>query len=284
MTIDDDVPIAGCSIASGTAFDQSGVGRKKSTTSLRQAWAALASRLKILEPLQFSSDQWSLIERMHANFNDREAHAHLPMPIARFREAARKEIYQHAKHLNDVRTLYVDDSWLVENFVNGAPDTMANYVRLYNEDVDEMISALVPSARYRKGHCAYGRFTVPQPHGLHTDHSAEDPDSEGEPICIARIETLGTHYLAGDYKAHDPKTQSMLKALRYWIAVPEGEPENILDELLKRRTLKTIPVNHVMLMVAGNSSDNSQITQHIAARPPDGGLHSAFFQRQYKLA
>jgi hypothetical protein len=38
-----------------------------------------------------------------------------------------------------------------------------------------------------------------------------------------------------------------------------------------------------MLMVAGNGSDNSQITQHIAARPPDGGLHSAFFQRQYRL-
>ena len=75
----------------------------------------------------------------------------------------------------------------------------------------------------------------------------------------------------------------MLKALRYWIAVPEGEPEDILDELLKRQTLKTIPVNHVMLMVAGNSSRNSQVTQHIAARPPDGGLHSAFFQRQYKL-
>jgi hypothetical protein len=71
--------------------------------------------------------------------------------------------------------------------------------------------------------------------------------------------------------------------LRYWIAVPEGEPESILDELLKRQTLKTIPVNHAMLMVAGNRSENSQITQHIAARPPDGGLHSAFFQRQYKL-
>ena len=40
----------------------------------------------------------------------------------------------------------------------------------------------------------------------------------------------------------------------------------------------------VMLMVAGNGSAHSQVTQHIAARPPDGGLHSAFFQRQYKLA
>ena len=252
-------------------------------TSLRQAWAALPPRLKILEPVRWASDHWSLIERLHANFNDREAHTHLPIPIARFREAARKEIYEHAKNFDDVKTVYVNDSWYSERFVNGTPDTMANYVRLYNADVDEMMGVLVPSARYRKAHYAYGKFTVPEPHGLHTDHSAEDPDSKGEPICIARIETLGTHYVAGDYKAHDPATQSMLKALRYWIAVPEGEPENILDELLKRETLKTIPVNRVMLMVAGNSSENSQITQHIAARPPDGGLYSAFFQRQYKL-
>jgi hypothetical protein len=75
----------------------------------------------------------------------------------------------------------------------------------------------------------------------------------------------------------------MLKALRYWIAVPEGEPEAILDELLKRGTLRSIPVNHVMLMVAGNGSENTQVTQHIAASPPAGGLHSAFFQRQYRL-
>ena len=250
-------------------------------TELRQAWAALSARLKMLEPVQFSADQWSLVERMHANFNDREAHTHLPMPIARFREAARKEVYEQAKRFNDVKTVYVDDSWLL---ANGTPDTMAHYMRLYNDDVDEMMGVLVPSARYRKGHYAYGKFTVPQPHGLHADHSAEDPDSAGEPICIARIETLGTHYVAGDYTAHDAKTQSMLKALRYWISVPEGEPEDILDELLKRQILKTIPVNHVMLMVAGNSSSNSQVTQHIAARPPDGGLHSAFFQRQYKLA
>lgn len=252
-------------------------------TALRQAWAALPPRLKILEPMQFSSDQWSLVERLHANFNDREAHTHLPMPIARFREAARQAVYEHAKQFNDVETAYVDGSWLVETFVNGAADAMANCVRLYNDDVDEMMGVLVPSARYRKGHYAYGKFTVPEPHGLHTDHSAEDPDGAGEPICIARIEALGTHYVTGDYKAHDSKTQSMLKALRYWIAVPEGEPENILDELLRRETLNTIPVNHVVLMVAGNSSENSQITQHIAARPPDGGLHSAFFQRQYKL-
>jgi len=251
--------------------------------SLRQAWAALPPRLKILEPVQLPADHWSLIERMHANFNDRESHARLPIPIARFREAARKEIHEHAKHFDDVKTVYVDDRWLLEEFVKGTPDTMARYVRLYNDDVDEMMSVLVPSARYRKAHYAYGKFTVPAPHGLHTDHSAEDPESEGEPICIARIDTLGTHYVAGDYKAHAPETQSMLKALRYWIAVPEGEPEDILDELLKRETLKTIPVNHVVLMVAGNGSENSQITQHIAARPPAGGLHSAFFQRQYKL-
>jgi hypothetical protein len=252
-------------------------------TSLHQAWAALQPRLKILEPMQFSSDHWSLIERMHANFNDREAHTHLPIPIARFREAARKKIYEHANQFNDVKTVYVNDSWFLEKFINGAPDTMANYVRLYNDDVDEMMNVLVPSARYRKEHYTYGKFTVPEPHGLHTDHSAEDPDSEGEPICIARIETLGTHYVAGDYKTYDSETQSMLNALRYWISVPEGEPETILDELLERGTLKTIPINRVMLMVAGNNSENAQITQHIAARPPDSGLHSAFFQRQYKL-
>lgn len=251
--------------------------------NLHDAWAALQTRLKILEPVQFAFDDWSLIERMRANFNDREAHTRLPMPIARFREAATTTIYEYSKKFDDVKTAYVDDNWLVENFVNGAQDTMARYVRLYNDDVDAMMSVLVPSARYRKGHCAYGKFTVPQPHGLHTDHSAEDPDATGEPICIARIETLGTHYVSGDYKAFDPEMQSMLKALRYWISVPEGQPETILDELLKRETLRTIPVNHVMLMVAGNSSQNAQITQHIAARPPDGGLCSAFFQRQYRL-
>ncbi|MCX7367153.1 MAG: hypothetical protein NTV97_35830 [Alphaproteobacteria bacterium] len=251
-------------------------------TSHRQAWAALPPRLKILEPLQFSSDQWSLIERLRLNFNDREAHAHLPLPIARFRETATKAIHEHAKQFDEVETVAVDDSWFAEKFVAGAPDTMANHVRLYNDDVDEMMAVLVPSARYRKGHYSYGKFTVPQPHGLHTDHSAEDPQAAEEPICIARIETLGTHYVARD-RAHDPRTQSMLKALRYWIAVPEGEPEAILDELLKQGTLKTIPVNRVMLMVAGNGSPNSRVTQHIAARPPPGGLHSAFLQRQYKL-
>jgi hypothetical protein len=223
----------------------------------------------------FSPEQWSLLERLQANFNDREAHTHLPVPIALFREAARKEIYEHAQQLDDVETARAEG--------NAMPDAMARYARLYNDDVDEMMGALVPSARFRKGHYAYGRFTVPAPHGLHTDHSAEDPASGGEPICIARIETLGTHYITGDYKTHDSTTESMLKSLRYWIAVPEGDPETVFAELLKRGTLKTIPVNHVMLMVAGNSSKSSQVTQHIAARPPDGGMHSAFFQRQYKL-
>ncbi len=114
-------------------------------TSLRQTWATLHPRLKILEPVQFSSDHWFLLERLHANFNDREAHTRLPIPIARFREAARKTIYEHAKRFNDVKTVNVDDSWFAERFVEGAPDTMANHVRLYNDDVDEMMRVLVPS-------------------------------------------------------------------------------------------------------------------------------------------
>jgi hypothetical protein len=253
-------------------------------TSLRQAWAAVRLRLKVLEPVQFSPNDWSLLERLHARFNDREAHTRLPIPIARVSDEARRAILEHAQRFDDVETASVDDSWFVEKFVNGSPDAMARYARLYNDDVDAMMRVLVPAARYRKGHYAYGRFTVPEPHGLHTDHSAEDPKAVGEPICIARIETLGTHYVAGDYKAYDARTQSMLKALRHWIAVPEGEPEAIFEELLRRQTLRTIPVNRVMLMVAGNSSENAQVTQHIAARPPEGGLHSAFFQRQYRLA
>lgn len=240
-------------------------------TSLREAWEALRPGLKILDPLALSP----LLERLHANFNDREAHAHLPIPIARFRAAATKAIFDEARRFDDVTTVHIDDAW--------PSDTMAAHARLFGDDVDAMMGVLVPSARYRKGHYAYGRFTVPEPHGLHTDHSAEDGGAAGEPICIARIETLGTHYVAGDYRSHDARTQSMLKALQYWIAVPEGEPDDILGELLERGTLRTIPVNHVMLMVAGNRSEHSQVTQHIAARPPDGGVHSAFFQRQYKL-
>jgi hypothetical protein len=233
-------------------------------------------RLKILEPVEFSAEQRSLLQRLQANFNDRDAQTRLPLPIARFREDAVKAIFEHATQFDDVRTEYINDDWR-------ASDAMADYARLYNEDVDALMAALLPQARYRKGHYAYGRFTVPQPHGLHTDHSQEDPTAAGEPICIARIETLGTHYVVGDARAYDASTQSMFKALRYWITVPEGEPEDIFDELLRRSALGTIPVNHVMLMVAGNGSENSQPTQHIAARPPEGGLHSAFFQRQYKL-
>jgi len=252
------------------------------TTSLREAWATLPSRLKLLEPVEFSAGQWSLLERLHATFNDREAHTRLPMAIARFPEAVAKEIHERARQFDDVVTVNVDESW-AERVADGAADPMAAYVRLYNEDVDEMMGVLVPAARYRKEHYAYGRFVFPEPHGLHTDHSLEDPAAGGEPICIARIETLATHYVDGDYRTQDAATQSMLKALRYWIDVPEGPPEVVFEALLKRGTLKTIPVNHVMLMVAGNGSEDAQVTQHISARPPDGGLHSAFFQRQYRL-
>jgi hypothetical protein len=258
-------------------------------TSLRQAWATLEPRLKILRPLRFSSDQWSVVERIHAAFNDREAHTHLPMPIALFRDDARRAIHRQSMRLDDVRTVYVDsgrhpETHVPETHVDEPAGALARYACLFNDDVDAMMAVLVPAARYRKGHYAYGRFTVPQPHGLHTDHSAEDPDGGAEPICIARIETLGTHYVAGDYKAYDDRTQSMFRALRYWIAVPEGQPDAILEDLLDRGTLSTIPVNHVMLMVAGNGTESAQVTQHIAARPPEGGLHSAFFQRQYRLA
>jgi hypothetical protein len=254
-----------------------------SMTFLRQEWAALPARLKILEPVAFPPEHWMLIDRLHANFNDREAHTRLPIPIARFREATTREIYEHAKQLDEVETVSVDDKALADRLAHDASDAMARLACLYRDDVDQLMAVLVPSARYRKGHYSYGRFTVPQPHGVHTDHSAEDPGAEGEPICIARIEALPTHYVAGDYEAHDARTRRMLDALRYWTAVPEGEPEHILGELLEQGTLKTIPVNHVVLMVAGNRSRNSQPTQHIAARPPEGGLHSAFFQRQYKL-
>ncbi|MGE3650544.1 MAG: hypothetical protein AB7G10_19575 [Reyranellaceae bacterium] len=252
-------------------------------TALRQAWAALQGGLRILEPVAFTPDQWAVIERLHANFDDRDAQTCLPLPIARFRDAATKAIFDHAMRFDDVETAYVDDDWMTRNFGSGRPDAMALHARLYNGDVDAMMRVLVPPARYRKGHYAYGRFTVPQPHGLHTDHSAEDPASAGEPICIARIETLGTHYVTGDYRAFDAATQSMLKALRFWTEAPEGQPEAIFEALLRDGTIRTMPVNHVVMMVAGNNSDRSQTTQHIAARPPEGGLHSAFFQRQYRL-
>lgn len=246
--------------------------------ALRRAWEALPARLKILEPLSFSPAEWSLLERLHAGFDDRDAQTQLPLPVARFGDAARNAILAEARSWGEVRTASADDTSCV------AHDAMAEHARLYNSDVDTMIGVLVPAARYRKGHYAYGRFTVPTPHGLHTDHSAEDAAAAGEPICIARIATLGTHYVAGDYRAHDPETQRMLHALRYWVAIPEGEPEEILAALLKRGTLRTIPVDHVVLMVAGNASPQTQVTQHIAARPPEEGVHSAFFQRQYRLA
>jgi hypothetical protein len=252
------------------------------TTSLREAWADLPSRLRLLEPVTFSDAEWSLLERLHASFNDREAHTRLPVAIARFREAAAKEIFETARQFDDVVTVNVDESW-EQRVAASAGDAMAPWVRLYNGEVDAMMEVLIPSARYRKEHYAYGRFVFPEPHGLHTDHSLEDPAAGGEPICIARIETLGTHYVDGDYRLHDAATRSMLKALRYWTPVPEGEPEEVFAELLRRGTLKTIPVNHVMLMVAGNGADNAQVTQHISARPPEDGLHSAFFQRQYRL-
>jgi hypothetical protein len=247
-------------------------------TPLRQAWAALPARLKILEPLPFPAGQWSLLERLHASFHDRDAQTRLPLPIARCGDAARAAILALARRFDDVTTVAVDGSPGARN------DPMADFARLYDDDVDEIMTVLVPSARYRKGHYAYGRFTVPSPHGLHTDHSAEDPQAAGEPICIARIGTLGTHYVVGDERTFDPATRRMLEALRYWIAVPEGEPDAILETLLERGTLATIPVDHVVLMVAGNASENARITPHIAARPPVGGLHSAFFQRQYRLA
>ncbi|WP_422003239.1 hypothetical protein [Reyranella sp.] len=249
-------------------------------TDLREDWANLASRLTLLEPLPFSPGDWSVLERLHAGFDDRAAQVRLPLPIARFRKRACREILALAARLDDVRTESIDDRGSAGT---SSDDPMAVHARRYSEEVDALMGVLVPKARYRKGHYAYGRFTVPSPHGLHTDHSAEDPASAGEPICIARIGTLGTHYLAGDPATCDAATQSMLRALRHWVSVPEGEPEDILATLLAGGTLRTIPVDHVVLMVAGNGGANAQPTQHIAARPPEGGLHSAFFQRQYRL-
>ncbi len=144
-----------------------------------------------------------MLERLHARFNDREAHTHLPLPIARFRDEARDEIFDLAKRFDDVRTEQVEEGPGDDETANSPAEAMAIYARHYNADVDAMMAVLVAPARYRKGHYAYGKFTVPAPHGLHTDHSAEDSTARGEPICIARIETLGTHYVAGDYQAGD---------------------------------------------------------------------------------
>src|SRR3569833_984989 len=93
--------------------------------TLHPAWAALPARLKMLEPVPFSAEQWSLIERLHATFNDREAHTHLPIPIARFCEDATKGIYGYARQFDVVETVNVNDRWL-----SGTPDAMATYARL----------------------------------------------------------------------------------------------------------------------------------------------------------
>ena len=252
-------------------------------TPLRHAWAAVSADLEILDPVAFPDADWAVFERLHDTFQDRVAHTRLPLPIARVRSSAVATIHAAARDLDDVETVSVDERWHRDSFVEGTPDPMALLARRFNEEVDRLMRVLVPAARYRKGHYAFGRFVVPEPHGLHTDHSAEDPASGAEPICLARIATLGTHYVAGDYRDFDPSTRRMIDALRYWTAVPEGEPEAVLATLLSRGTMATMPVDHVMLMVAGNGSGGAQVTQHIAARPPDGGLHSAIFQRQYRL-
>jgi hypothetical protein len=253
------------------------------STALRQAWADLRPRLDLLEPVDFTPGQWAIVERLNARFNDRAAHVRLPLAIARFRTAAAREILAAARAFDDVETEYVDEAWVARKFSGLDVDPMAVWARRYNDEVDALMAVLVPAARYRKGHYAFGRFTQPAPHGLHTDHTAEDRAAAGEPICIARLGTLGTHYVVGDVRVHDRATQDRLAALRHWTDTPEGAPEAVLAGLLERGTLATIPVDHVVLMVAGNASDDTQVTQHIAARPPEGGVHSAFFQRQYRL-
>ena len=238
--------------------------------TLRRAWADLS--LEMLEPLDFAPETWAVLERARADFQDRAVHVHLPLPIARVRADAVRDIFDLARRCDDVVTSDTDDA-----------DPMAPHARAFARDIDALLAVLIPAARYRKGHHAYGRFTVPAPHGLHTDHSAEDPAARAEPICIARIATLGTHCVAGDARGFDARTRRMLEALRYWTTIPEGEPEAILNALLREGVLVTIPVDHVVLMAAGNGGGDAQITQHIAARPPEGGIHSAFFQRQYRL-
>ncbi|MDB5488636.1 MAG: hypothetical protein JWQ58_2351, partial [Reyranella sp.] len=104
--------------------------------------------LKILEPVPFAAGQWSLLERLHANFNDRDAHAHLPLPIASFRESAVKAIHEHAQQFDYIETLQTDERWFADNFVEGPADPMADFARLYDEDVDAMMGVLVPTARY----------------------------------------------------------------------------------------------------------------------------------------
>ena len=67
------------------------------TTPLREAWATVRSRLKLLEPMPFSDGEWSVLERLHARFNDREAHTRLPLAIARFRAEAVEEIRRRTR-------------------------------------------------------------------------------------------------------------------------------------------------------------------------------------------
>lgn len=247
--------------------------------ALRRDWSALASRLDLLEPLPFPPDQWGLIAAIHADFTARAVHIRLPLPIARFRPAARDAILALARQRDDVETGTTDD-----DASTTGDSAMAAFARAFGREVDALLSVLVPAARHRKGHHAFGLFTTPEPHGLHTDHSAEDPDAGAEPICIARLGALGTHCVAGDMRTHDARTRRMLEALRYWTTIPEGEPEAVLEPLLREGVLQTIPLDHVVLMVAGNGGAEAQVTPHIAARPPEGGIHSAFFQRQYRLA
>lgn len=242
-------------------------------SELRSTWAALAPTLTLLEPLEFADGDWVFFALLHSDFTARAAHIRLPMPIARFRPAARDAILALARQRDDVETGTPDDD-----------STMATYAHAFGREVDALLRVLIPAARHRKGHFAHGLFTVPAPHGLHTDHSAEDPAAGAEPICIARLGALGTHCVAGDLRGFDARTRRMLDALRYWTTIPEGEPEAVLIALLREGVLRTIPLDHVVLMVAGNGSAEAQVTPHIAARPPEGGIHSAFFQRQYRLA
>lgn len=241
--------------------------------ALRRDWTALAPRLDLLEPLPFPAERWPFIAALRADFTARAVHIRLPLPIARFRPAARDAILALARQRGDVETGTTDDD-----------GPMAAHARAFGREVDALLGVLVPAARHRKGHFAHGRFTVPAPHGLHTDHSAEDPSAGAEPICIARLGALGTHCVAGDMRGFDARTRRMLDALRYWTPIPEGEPEAVLTALLREGVLQTIPLDHVVLMVAGNGRADAQVTPHIAARPPEGGVHSAFFQRQYRLA
>lgn len=66
-------------------------------------------------------------------------HARLSLLIARFREAARREIFAQARRFDDVRTVYVNDRWFAENFVDGTPDPMAGCVRLFNDDAIRLV-------------------------------------------------------------------------------------------------------------------------------------------------